>query len=225
MPKVGVEPFRRAAVVNAALACICEKGTERITLDMVAEKAGCSKGVVAYYFKNKKGLVLESLKAFFSYYGTKIGHDISPGMKSAEMLRIIVDHSLPALGVAEEQHRPLNVSDLEGAERMAMSAEEKARLFIQFFGLAMTDQDARDAIRDIYGKDIEGISQLILYATQRGEFEEERSLEKSRESAYGLLALLVGLSVMRVTDVMPPGAVDNRTIALTYIEELLQEGK
>lgn len=224
MPKVGVEPFRRAAVVNAALACICEKGTERITLDMVAEKAGCSKGVVSYYFKSKKGLVLECLKAFFLYYGTKIGHDISPGMKPAEMLRIIVDHSLPALGVAEEQHRPLNVSDLEGAERMAMSAEEKARLFIQFFGLAMTDQDARDAIRDIYGKDIEGISQLLLYAKRGGEPDVD-SLEKSQESAYGLLALLVGLSVMRVTDVMPRGAADNRAIALTYIEELLQGGK
>lgn len=224
MPKVGMEPFRRAAVVNAALACICEKGTERITLDMVAEKAGCSKGVVSYYFKNKKGLVLESLKAFFSYYGTKIGHDISPGMKPAEMLGTIVNHSLPVLGVAEADHQPLNVSDLDGAESMHMSAEEKARLFIQFFGLAMTDQDAREAIRDIYGKDIEGIAQLILYATGGGE-PGGGSQEKSRESAYGLLALMVGLSVMRVTDVMPPGASDNRTIALTYIEDLLAGGK
>jgi len=40
MPKVGMEPIRRAEAINAALECFCEYGIDRTTLDMVAQKAG-----------------------------------------------------------------------------------------------------------------------------------------------------------------------------------------
>ncbi len=61
MPKIGMEPIRRAETINAALECIGEVGIDHITLEMVAEKAGFSKGIVAYYFKTKQQLIVESL--------------------------------------------------------------------------------------------------------------------------------------------------------------------
>ncbi|MGO4273214.1 TetR/AcrR family transcriptional regulator, partial [Paenibacillus sp. TAF58] len=42
MPKVGMEPKRRADVINATLICISRHGIDGMTLDKVAEYAGCS---------------------------------------------------------------------------------------------------------------------------------------------------------------------------------------
>jgi AcrR family transcriptional regulator len=215
MPKLGMEPIRRAAVINAALLCIGEKGTGGITLDLVAQRAGCSKGVVAYYFKSKQGLVLECLKAFFTYYGVKIAGDIRQGMSAAAMLQTVVNHSLPPLGEAREEPE-LNVSPLEGPEAMHIPADMKAKLFIQFFSLAMTDMQAQEAITEIYGKDVKGIAQLVGYGVQSGEMR----VQDPAESAYTLLAMMVGLSVFRVAGFLPPGQTDNRIAAVRYLESL-----
>ena len=48
MPKVGMEPMRRAELINATLTCISMYGMDGMTLDKVADYAGCSKGVVVY---------------------------------------------------------------------------------------------------------------------------------------------------------------------------------
>lgn len=221
MPKLGMEPIRRAAVIHAALECICEKGTERITLEMVAQRAGCSKGVVAYYFKSKKGLVLECLKAFFSYYGKKISGSLMEGMGPAAMMAQVIHHSLPPLdGLETEQ--PLNINPLDHTEDMHIPLELKARLFIQFFSLAMTDPEAQAIIRDIYGKDVDGIAQLVEYGVSMKQF---RDTAAPWEDAYGLMAVIVGLSVFRVIDFLPPGQADNRAMALRYLDSLLADDR
>ncbi len=50
MPKIGMEPIRKAEAINAALDCFCDYGIDKTTLDMVAQRAGFSKGILAYYF-------------------------------------------------------------------------------------------------------------------------------------------------------------------------------
>ncbi|GBK65817.1 hypothetical protein PbDSM24746_58210 [Paenibacillus macerans] len=43
MPKLGMEPKRRADVINATLTRISKHGMDGLTLDKVAEYANCSK--------------------------------------------------------------------------------------------------------------------------------------------------------------------------------------
>ena len=97
MPKTGMEPVRRAEAINAALECICEVGFDSLTLEMVARKAGLSKGIVAYYFKTKQQLILECLKAFMAAYQLKSKSAIHDDMSPVEMLGVIIDTSLPPL--------------------------------------------------------------------------------------------------------------------------------
>ena len=50
MPKLGMEPIRRAQVIRAVIESVADEGLEALTMDGVAKKARISKGVVNYYF-------------------------------------------------------------------------------------------------------------------------------------------------------------------------------
>ena len=54
MPKLGMEPIRRAAVIRAAQECLAEYGYESTTMQAIAQRANCSTGTVNHYFKNKE---------------------------------------------------------------------------------------------------------------------------------------------------------------------------
>lgn len=95
MPKLGMEPTRRAEVINATLTCISIYGMDGMTLDKVAELADCSKGVVTYYFKNKDNLTIEAFKSFLAYYGLKIEAEIANTMTAGDMLDVTLKHILP----------------------------------------------------------------------------------------------------------------------------------
>jgi AcrR family transcriptional regulator len=92
MPKLGMEPQRRADVINATLTCISIHGIDGMTLDKVAKYADCSKGVVTYYYKNKDNLTIEAFKSFLAYYGLKIESEIENTMTAGEMIDITLKY-------------------------------------------------------------------------------------------------------------------------------------
>lgn len=213
-----MEPIRKSEVINAALECICKVGIEKITLDMVAAQANCSKGVIAYYFKSKRNLTLEALKAFLSYYRVKSGGEINTGMKPDEMIKVVVAHGLPPydtdLHVSNDR---INVSQLEGIDKMYISSDKKAKLFIQFFSKAALDKDIQDTICEVYKNDMEGIEQIIQYGIHSGTFQPY----DTEISAYGLMAMFIGLSFFRVVGFRLKTGMDNRRVCDDYIEKML----
>lgn len=217
MPKIGMEPIRRAETINAALECIYEHGIERITLDMVAAKANFSKGVVAYYFKSKQNLLLESLKAFLSAYSLKIGTSIKEGMGPLEMVRTVVEVALPPLH--ESDASTIQVSTLEGAESIRLPQDRIAKIFVQFISMAAHDEELRQIMLETYAKDVKGIAWLIGNA--KGEPSENERDDK--HAAYALLAMIYGLSFFRVHDFMPEGSSDNREIAFDLVRRLIEK--
>lgn len=215
MPKIGMEPIRRAETINAALECIYEHGIERITLDMVAAKANFSKGVVAYYFKSKQNLLLESLKAFLSAYSLKIGTSIKEGMEPLEMVRTVVEVALPPLHQSDAT--TIQVSTLEGAESIRLPQDRIAKIFVQFISMAAHDEELRKIMLDTYANDVKGIAWLIGNA--KGE--PARNEREDKHAAYALLAMIYGLSFFRVHDFMPEGGSDNREIAFDLVRRLV----
>ncbi len=63
MPKLGMEPIRRTAVIRAAQECIAEDGFENTTMLAIAHKAGCSTGTVNHYFKNREDVLVSAMRA------------------------------------------------------------------------------------------------------------------------------------------------------------------
>ena len=215
MPKIGMAPVRRAEAINAALECFCDFGIDKTTLELVAQKAGFSKGIVAYYFKTKRQLILECLKAFMSSYNLKIGSSITKDMTPEQMVKVVVDVSLPPL--SEENENSINVSVLDGVDKICLPEKKIANLFGQFLSKSANDEEIKAILSGIYAADIEGMSKLIDYAKKAYEAVD---LDE-KETAYALLAMIYGLSFFRIVGFMLPGQEDNRDVAFHYINLLL----
>ncbi|WP_239616529.1 TetR/AcrR family transcriptional regulator [Cohnella mopanensis] len=216
MPKVGMEPKRRADVINATLTCISRHGIDGMTLDKVAEVAGCSKGVVTYYFKNKDNLMIESFKAFLAYYGSKINSEIQNTMPAEEMIGVTLKNILPPY--SNDTQGAINVSDLEGVEEMHIPYEDQGKLFLQFFSKAVLDRNLQEVVSKGYMQDIHGIAKIFDYGNKMGHMK----VEDSQSAAYGLLAMVVGLSFFRVANIPPLNKKDNRYICEDYVSRLMK---
>ncbi|PUA37058.1 TetR family transcriptional regulator [Paenibacillus elgii] len=213
MPKLGMEPKRRADVINATLTCISLHGMDGMTLDKVAEYAGCSKGVVAYYYKNKDHLTIEAFKSFLAYYSLKIESEIERTMTAGEMIDVTLKHILPPYG--EDAEKKINVSQLDGIEKMFIPYEDQARLFLQFFSKAVLDRNLQEVVSKSYMADLHGIAKIFDYGNKMGQM----SVEDSQNAAYGLLAMVVGLSFFRVANIPPANGEDNRYICEEYVKK------
>ncbi|TXK81834.1 TetR/AcrR family transcriptional regulator [Paenibacillus sp. N3.4] len=215
MPKVGMEPKRRAEVINATLMCISTHGIDGMTLDKVAEYADCSKGVVTYYFKNKDNLIIEAFRSFLAYYGLKIQSQIQHTMTPEAMIEVTLKNILPSF--CEDMQGSVNVSDLEGIERMHIPHEAQAKLFLHFFSKAALDPRLQEVVSAGYREDMAGIVKIFDYGNLLGNMK----VNDPNSAAYGLLAMVVGLSFFRVANVQPMNGQDNRYICEDYVKKLI----
>ncbi|WP_028548040.1 TetR/AcrR family transcriptional regulator [Paenibacillus sp. UNC451MF] len=214
MPKLGVEPKRRADVINATLTCISIYGIDGMTLEKVAEYADCSKGVVTYYFKNKDNLTIEAFNSFLAYYALKIESEIENTMAAGDMIDVTLKHILPPY--CDVTEKKINVSQLDGIENMFLSYEDQGRLFVQFFSKAMLDHKLQEVVSKSYTADLQGIAKIFDYGNMQGQM----SVEDSQSAAYGLLAMVIGLSFFRVANIPPANGEDNRYISEDYVRRV-----
>jgi TetR/AcrR family transcriptional repressor of bet genes len=63
MPKVGMEPVRRKALVDAALRVIGDHGTLSVTMSEIAREAGVSAALAHHYFGSKEQLLIETIRS------------------------------------------------------------------------------------------------------------------------------------------------------------------
>jgi AcrR family transcriptional regulator len=201
-PKVGQEKMRRAQVINAALECLAEKGFEDLTLDMVAEKAGVSKGVLMYYFTSKKDMMLKAFNAFLEYYNEMIEAIIIPNMTAEEMLDLMMvflsdEETGPGKRIATSKTGiPQHWTSASGIliERGMMH-----RLFIHFYSKTLTDTDFQKVLNEVYKKYYKGMKQILRYGRLRREFHKVNT----RLVSYGLMALADGMILYKVLGFQP----------------------
>ena len=72
MPKVGMEPIRREALIQATIAEIGAKGTLDITVSAIARRAGVSPALAHHYFGGKEQLFLSTMRHILSVYGADV---------------------------------------------------------------------------------------------------------------------------------------------------------
>ena len=126
MPKTGVEQFRRKQVMVAVIAVIADHGIESLTMDKVAKQANVSKGVVTYYFQNKKDLLLQSFRFFLQRYNRIIEDFVHKNMSAMEMMDLVIQVSF---GKLPERQVPRKKT---GASLDFLTVEQMGRVFIQF---------------------------------------------------------------------------------------------
>ncbi len=72
MPKLGVEPIRRASLIKAAIAEIGEQGSLDVTVARIARRAGMSAALAHHYFGSKEAIFLAAMRHLLALYGASV---------------------------------------------------------------------------------------------------------------------------------------------------------
>ena len=72
MPKVGMEPLRRDALVRATIAEIGRAGSLDVTVAQIARRAGMSSALAHHYFGGKEQIFLAAMRHILTIYGAEV---------------------------------------------------------------------------------------------------------------------------------------------------------
>ena len=72
MPKLGMEPIRRAALVKATITEIGRAGSLDVTVAQIARRAGMSSALAHDYFGSKEQIFLAAMRHILTLYGAEV---------------------------------------------------------------------------------------------------------------------------------------------------------
>lgn len=93
MPKLGMEPIRRAALVEATIAEIGAQGSLDVTVSAIAKRAGMSSALAHHYFGGKEQIFLAAMRHTLSDYGADVRAALSGADTPLARIEAIVSAS------------------------------------------------------------------------------------------------------------------------------------
>lgn len=90
MPKLGMEPIRRAALIEAAIAEIGQCGSLDVTVGQIARRAGMSSGLAHHYFGSKESMFLAAMRHIMSQFGRRARAELAEARTPRERLNAII---------------------------------------------------------------------------------------------------------------------------------------
>ena len=72
VPKVGMEPIRKAALVKATIVEIGRAGSLDVTVAQIARRAGMSSALAHHYFGSKEEIFLAAMRHILTLYGAEV---------------------------------------------------------------------------------------------------------------------------------------------------------
>jgi len=121
MPRVGMEPIRRKALIEAAIEVIGARGNLGVTMSQIAKSAGVSPALAHHYFGGKDQLFLAAMRHLLNDYAGGV----------SAVLRAAGEPRQRITGVIQQSFR---VDQFEPAIVAA---------WLAFYVLAQSDRDAR----------------------------------------------------------------------------------
>lgn len=83
MPKIGMEPLRRRALIDAAILAIGERGSLDVTMSEIAGRAGVSPALAHHYFGGKEDLLAATMRHLLA----ELGRDTVAALRRADGAR------------------------------------------------------------------------------------------------------------------------------------------
>ncbi len=77
MPKVGMEPIRRDALVKATIAEIGAAGSLDVTVSQIARRAGMSSALAHHYFGGKEQIFLAAMRRILTDFGAEVRRELA----------------------------------------------------------------------------------------------------------------------------------------------------
>ena len=120
MPKLGMEPIRRNALVAATIAEIGEAGTLDVTVSQIARRAGMSSALAHHYFGGKDQIFLAAMVHILREFGGEVRAALAKARTPRARLSAVSDACF-----APSCFAPLSIS-----------------AWMAFYGQANVDEDA-----------------------------------------------------------------------------------
>ncbi len=121
MPRIGMEPVRRKALISAAIDAIHDRGMGQVTMGEIARRAGVSAALAHHYFGGKGQLLLATMRHLLAELGEEIQARLAAATTPHERLSAIIRGNFAAC-----QFRPAVIS-----------------AWLAFYVQAQTDAEAR----------------------------------------------------------------------------------
>ena len=93
MPKVGMEPIRREALVEATIAEIGRTGNLDVTVSQIAKRAGVSSALAHHYFGGKEQIFLAAMRHILREFGAEIRVGLAAANSPQDRLDALIDAS------------------------------------------------------------------------------------------------------------------------------------
>lgn len=102
MPKVGMEPIRKAALVQATILEIGRSGNLDVTVSQIARRAGMSSALAHHYFGSKEQMFLAAMRHILTLYGAEVRGALAVSEGPRARLEAIVRASFAASSFRRE---------------------------------------------------------------------------------------------------------------------------
>jgi TetR/AcrR family transcriptional regulator, transcriptional repressor of bet genes len=96
MPKLGMEPIRKQALVNATIVEIGRAGSLDVTVSQIAKRAGMSSALAHHYFGSKEDMFLAAMRHVLTVYGAEVRGALAVAVGPDARLRAILTASFSA---------------------------------------------------------------------------------------------------------------------------------
>ncbi len=96
MPKIGMEPIRKAALVKATISEIGRVGSLDVTVSQIAKRAGMSSALAHHYFGSKDDIFLAAMRHVLTLYGAEVRGALAVAQGPEQRLRAILAASFTA---------------------------------------------------------------------------------------------------------------------------------
>lgn len=102
MPKLGMEPIRKAALVKATIVEIGRVGSLDVTVSQIAKRAGMSSALAHHYFGSKEEIFLAAMRHILTLYGAEVRGALALADGPLARLRAILAASFSAANFRRE---------------------------------------------------------------------------------------------------------------------------
>ena len=96
MPKLGMEPIRREALVQATIAEIGTVGSLDVTVSQIARRAGMSSALAHHYFGGKEQIFLAAMRQILRDFGEEVSRGLSKARPDRRAEAIVAASFAPA---------------------------------------------------------------------------------------------------------------------------------
>ena len=102
MPKLGMEPIRKEAVVKATIFEIGRAGSLDVTVSQIARRAGMSSALAHHYFGSKEEMFLAAMRHVLTLYGAEVRGALSLAKGPEGRIRAVLAASFSAANFRRE---------------------------------------------------------------------------------------------------------------------------